>query len=93
MDVVTRWKIAVPLIGLSLLMLVPALIGTFMWWSEFGVTYRVLSISICLVVVAQLAVAVSIGVGSTEGVPWWRIGLVGLAILVSCGLAALREAL
>ncbi|MFF5199446.1 hypothetical protein ACFY3B_07525 [Micromonospora parva] len=32
-----RWKIAAPLIGLSLLMVVPAWFDTVTWWSFFGV--------------------------------------------------------
>ncbi|MFG1674631.1 hypothetical protein [Micromonospora sp. NPDC049282] len=86
-----RWKLAVPLILLSLLMLVPALFGTVMWWPEFGTAYRLLSVAICLVIAAQLGIAVSIGVRPARDVPWLRIGLVLAAILVSCGLAALRR--
>ena len=91
MNAFTRWKIAVPLIGLSLLMLAPALFGAWAWWSEFGAAYRVLSVVICLVIVVQLGVAVSIGVRPTRDVPWLRIGLVAGAILLSCGLAVLRD--
>ncbi|MCZ7437727.1 hypothetical protein O7598_15070 [Micromonospora sp. WMMC241] len=86
-----RWKLATPLILLSLLMLVPALFGTVMWWSEFGLAYRLLSIAICLVVVVQLGIAVSIGARPARDVPWLRVGLVLAAILASCGLAARRS--
>ncbi|WLS44512.1 hypothetical protein Q3V37_24460 [Micromonospora profundi] len=31
-----RWKLATPMIGLSLLMAVPAVFGTVTWWSFYG---------------------------------------------------------
>jgi hypothetical protein len=87
----TRWRLAVPLIGLSLLMAVPAIYGTWVFWSDFGNTYRSLSILICLALLAQLALAVSIGVRPTREVPWLRIGLVALTFMVACGVAAVRR--
>ncbi|SDZ46229.1 hypothetical protein SAMN05444365_11919 [Micromonospora pattaloongensis] len=86
-----RWRLAVPLIGLSLLMAVPATYGTWVFWSDFGNTYRLLSLVICLALVAQLALAVSIGVRPTRDVPWARIGLMAVAFLVACGVAAVRR--
>ncbi|MFI6163927.1 hypothetical protein ACIA59_28750 [Micromonospora haikouensis] len=86
-----RWRIAVPLIGLSLLMVVPAVFGTWVFWSDFGNTYRALSVVICLALVAQLALAVSIGVRPTRDVPWLRIGLMVVTFLVACGVAAVRR--
>jgi hypothetical protein len=86
-----RWKLAFPLIGLSGLLVAPALFGTWTWWSDYGVAFRVLSIIICLVAIATVSVAVSIGVKPTRDVPWLRIGLVALGILLTCGLALLRE--
>ncbi|WP_444947441.1 hypothetical protein [Micromonospora ureilytica] len=86
-----RWKLATPLIGLSLLMVVPAVFGTVAWWSFYGVGYRVLSVVICLVLTVQLAVAVSIGVRPSRDVPWTRAGLVILGMLVACGLARIRH--
>ncbi|WP_406070340.1 hypothetical protein [Micromonospora sp. NBC_01638] len=88
-----RWKLATPLIGLSLLMAVPAVFGTVTWWSFYGVGYRVLSVVICLILTAQLAVAVSIGVRPSNDVPWMRVGLVILGILLTCGLARIRHEL
>ncbi|WP_346535564.1 hypothetical protein [Micromonospora sp. DPT] len=86
-----RWRLAVPLIGLSLLMVVPAVFGTWTFWSEFGNTYRALSVVICLALLAQLALAVSVGVRPARDVPWLRIGLMGITFLVACGLAAVRR--
>jgi hypothetical protein len=87
----TRWQIAFPLIGLTLLLLVPALFGTRAWWSDYGVAFRALSIAICLVMAAAVGISISIGVRPSRDVPWLRIGLVALGILLACGLAALRE--
>ncbi|MGW0239869.1 hypothetical protein [Micromonospora chalcea] len=86
-----RWRLAVPLIGLSLLMAVPAVYGTWIFWADFGNTYRSLSVVICLALLAQLGLAVSIGVRPTRDVPWLRIGLVAVSFLVACGLAAVRR--
>ncbi|MGW3788387.1 hypothetical protein ACWD5Z_27660 [Micromonospora chokoriensis] len=86
-----RWRLAVPLIGLSLLFVVPTIYGTWVFWSEFGSTYRSLSIVICLALLAQLALAVSIGVRPSRDVPWLRIGLIAVAFLVACGVAAVRR--
>ncbi|MEU8329349.1 hypothetical protein [Micromonospora sp. NPDC048839] len=88
-----RWKLATPLIGLSLLMVVPAVFGTVNWWSFYGVGYWMLSVFICLVRAAQLAVAVSIGVRPSRDVPWTRVGLVIVGMLVACGLTRIRYGL
>lgn len=86
-----RWKIAIPLLGLSLLMLVPAVFGAWAWWSEFGVAYRVMTILICVVVAGCVALSLSIGIKQTREVPWLRIGLVVAGILATCGLAVARN--
>ncbi|MEU8314991.1 hypothetical protein [Micromonospora sp. NPDC049033] len=86
-----RWRLAVPLIGLSLLMVVPAVYGTWVFWSEFNAMYQALSVVICLALLAQLGLAVSIGVRPTRDVPWLRIGLIALAFLLACGVAAVRR--
>ncbi|MGW4465108.1 hypothetical protein [Micromonospora sp. NPDC004704] len=86
-----RGQLAFSLILLNLLMLTAALFGTWAWWSEYGVVYRVLSVLICLIVIGTLGVSVSIGVKPTRDVPWLRIGLVALGILLSCGVALLRR--
>ncbi|MFD6712346.1 hypothetical protein AMK25_22385 [Micromonospora sp. TSRI0369] len=91
MSVWKRWRIAFPLLALSLLMFVPAVFGTWAWWSENGTAYRVLSIIICLVVAGCVGVSLSVGIKRTEDVPWLRIGLVALGVLTVCGLAALRD--
>ncbi|MEH0972806.1 hypothetical protein V6U77_16940 [Micromonospora sp. CPCC 205546] len=93
MDVALRWKLATPLIGLTLLMVVPAVFGTIAWWSLEGTGYRVLSVVICLVLTAQLVLAVSIGVRPRSDVLWIRVGLVILGMLLACGLARLRSEL
>ncbi|MET8364128.1 hypothetical protein ABZU53_11220 [Micromonospora sp. NPDC005194] len=87
----TRWKIAVPLTGLSLLLLVPSVFGALAWWSENGFAYQVLTIVICLVVTACVALSLSIGIKPARDIPWLRIGLVALGILATCGLAVARN--
>ncbi|WP_244298480.1 hypothetical protein [Micromonospora cremea] len=52
-----------------------------------------LSVVICLVLTAQLAVAVSIGVRPSTDVSCTRVGLVVLGILLTCGLARIRHEL
>ncbi|MFE9960505.1 hypothetical protein [Micromonospora sp. NPDC005299] len=87
----TRWKIAIPLTGLSLLMLIPAVFGTWAWWSENSTTYRALSVVICLVTAATVATALSVGIRPARDTPWLRIGLVALGVLATCGLAIVRR--
>ncbi|MEU8374732.1 hypothetical protein AB0C22_16630 [Micromonospora sp. NPDC048894] len=91
MSVWKRWRIAFPLLALSLLMFVPAVFGTWAWWSENGTAYRVLSVFICLVVAGCVGVSLSVGIKRAEDVPWLRIGLVALGVLVTCGLAVVRD--
>ncbi|MEU3454064.1 hypothetical protein ABZ671_10720 [Micromonospora sp. NPDC006766] len=86
-----RWKIATPLIGLSVLVLIAAVFGTWAWWSFNGPIYRALSVIICLVAAATFAAALSVGIKPARDVPWLRIGLVGLGILTNFGLAALQD--
>jgi len=87
----THWKIAIPLTGLSILMLIPAVLGTWAWWSENSPTYRALSVVICLVTAATVATSMSVGIKPARNVPWLRIGLVGLGVLATCGLTVLRR--
>jgi hypothetical protein len=91
MSVWTRWKIAFPLLGLSLLLLVPAVFGAWAWWSENGAAYRAVTVLICLVVAGCVGLSLSIGIKPTRDVPWLRIGLVVVGILATCGLAVVRD--
>ncbi|MFI8802827.1 hypothetical protein [Micromonospora chalcea] len=93
MDARMRWRLAVPLIGLSLLMVVPAIAGTWVFWFEFGNTSRALSIAVCVLLLAQLGLAASIGVRPTRDVPWLRIAMIALAFVLACGVAAVRRSL
>ena len=90
MDARMRWRLAVPLIGLSLLMVVPAIAGTWVFWFEFGSTYRALSVA-ALLLLAQLGLVASIGVRPARDVPWLRIALIALAFVLACGVAAVRR--
>ncbi|MGV9764763.1 hypothetical protein [Micromonospora tulbaghiae] len=92
MDARMRWRLAVPLIGLSLLMVVPAIAGTWVWF-EFGNTYRALSVAVCVLLLAQLGLAASIGVRPARDVPWLRIAMIALAFVLACGVAAVRRSL
>jgi hypothetical protein len=92
MNAWTRWRIAFPLTGLTLLLLVPAIVGAVAWWSLRDPAERVLTVVICLILTAGLAVSLSIGITRTERTPWLRIGLVLSSFLLTCGLAAwMRE--
>ncbi|SDY93730.1 hypothetical protein SAMN05444365_104224 [Micromonospora pattaloongensis] len=88
MNAWTRWRLALPLIGLSAISLTAALIGLVAWWDLSDVGERALSTAISLVLATSLAVSVSIGVRRTEDVPWLRIGAVAVGFLISCGLSA-----
>lgn len=85
-----RWRIAIPLLGLSLLLFVPAVFGAWAWWSENGAAYRTATVLICLVVASCVGISLSIGIRKTDYVPWLRIGLVVAGILATCGLTVVR---
>jgi hypothetical protein len=81
-----RWRIAIPLLDLSLLLFVPAVFGAWAWWSENGAAYRTATVLICLVVAGRIGTSLSIGNRRTDDVPWLRIGLVAAGVLATCGL-------
>lgn len=85
-----RWRIALPLLGLSLLLFIPAVFGAWAWWSEFGTAYRTITVLICLMLATCVGASLSIGIKKREGVPWIHIGVVALGILAACGLTAVR---
>ncbi|MFE9206223.1 hypothetical protein [Micromonospora sp. NPDC007230] len=91
MSIWTRWKIAIPLLGLSLLLLVPSVFGAWAWWSVSGPAYKAMTVLICLVVAGCVGLSLSIGLKQTRDVPWLRIGLVVVGMLATCGLAIARN--
>jgi hypothetical protein len=84
----TRWRIAVPLAGLTGLSLAAALTGTIVWWSLTDPPERALSIVISLILAIGFATSISIGLIRTDDIPWLRIGAALLTILITCGLSA-----
>lgn len=93
MDARMRWRLAVPLIGLS-----PA-DGRPRHRRNLGVlvgvreTYRALSVAVCVLLLAQWGLAASIGVRPARDVPWLRIAMIALAFVLACGVAAVRGSL
>jgi len=88
-----RWRLAFPLIGLSLLMLTVSLIGMINRWPEASWGYRTMIVATSLSLSWSLVVSVSIGMRPTRDVPWLRIGLVLLGFLLAYGVAALHRSL
>lgn len=88
-----RWRLAVPLIGLSLLIVVPVIVSIWVFWLELGNTYRALSVAVCVLLLAQVGLAASIDVRPTRDVPRLRIGLLALAFVLACRVAADRRSL
>jgi uncharacterized membrane protein YgaE (UPF0421/DUF939 family) len=78
-----------PLIGLSALSLAAAIAGLTAWWSLSDTTERTVNVAIALVLTANLALSVSIGITRTAETPWLRIGIIALGFALSCGLSAL----
>jgi hypothetical protein len=90
-----RWRVALPLTGLSSIFLVAAVYGGVTWWSDSSLAEQALTIVICLLLAVSLLGSVSIGLLKTDGrdLPWMRIGVVVLALLLSCGVTVLRRSL
>lgn len=82
-----RWRIAVPLMGLTGLCLAAAVTGTIVWWSADSITDRALLITASLVFLAGFAASLSVGVTAADEVPWWRVGIAVLSIAAGCGLS------
>jgi hypothetical protein len=68
-----RWRIAIPLIGLTLVALIPVVLGAIAWWDLRSSTDRIITIA-AVVLLLGLAVSVSIGVRRTDDTPWLSIG-------------------
>jgi hypothetical protein len=88
-----RWRVALPLAGLSSIFLVAAIYGAAAWWSDSDPVARVLTVIICLLLAIGLIGSISIGVQVRgRDLPWARIGVVVLALLLSCAVTVARRA-
>ncbi|MEU0962636.1 hypothetical protein ACIBSS_30835 [Micromonospora aurantiaca] len=52
-----------------------------------------MSVVVCVLLLAQLGLAASIGVRPARDVPWLRIAMIALAFVLACGVAAVRRSL
>lgn len=83
-----RWRLAIPLIGLSALFFAASLTGTVVWWSLSSPGDRAVRVATSVLSAVSLAASVSIGTMRAEDVPWVRIGVVAGGLVLCCGLAA-----
>lgn len=89
-----RWRLAIPLIGLSALLVGPAVAGAIVRWPRYDLHERVLTVVICAVLAMTLGVSVSVGVKATEGrIPWQRMALIFAGFGLACGATYVRRLL
>lgn len=88
MNAWTRWRIAIPLVGLTGLSLAAAIAGTITWWSLDSPGDRRLLIAISVILTAGVVISLSIGISRTAEIPWLRIAAAALTLVAACGASA-----
>jgi hypothetical protein len=94
MSALTRWRLATPLIILSLLCLGATALGAWAYWSVDSTSERALTAFLGIMFATALAASISIGTDrKVQDVPWLRIGTVILLFVLACGVALVRRSL
>lgn len=87
-----RWRLATPLILLSLLGLGSTLTGAWLFWAVQNGAERALTAVLATMMAINVAISVSIGTDrKLDDTPWLRIGAVLLFFALSCGVALVRR--
>lgn len=87
-----RWRLAAPLLLLSLLCLAATLIGAWAYWAVDDAAERAVTIVLAVMYAANVGISTSIGADrNLNDTPWARIGTIVLVFLLSCGAAIVRR--
>jgi hypothetical protein len=87
-----RWRLAIPLIVLSLLCLAATVIGAWAYWTVDSAAERALTVFLGVMFAINLAMSISIGTDRRlQDTPWLRVGTVILFFLLGCGVALVRR--
>ena len=94
MSGLTRWRLATPLVILSLLCLSAVILGARLYWSVDGTAERTLTVLAAIMFTANLLLSISIGADRRiQQTPWVRLGIVITLFALSCFVGMLRESL
>ncbi len=87
-----RWRLATPLLLLSLLCLAATLIGAWAYWAISDTAERTITIFLAVMFALNVGMSVSIGTDrNLEETPWLRIGTIILMFLLACGVSVVRR--
>ncbi|BCY11781.1 hypothetical protein [Actinoplanes sp. L3-i22] len=86
-----RWRLAMPFIVFSLLLLAASAGGLWLYWDLDSPIRRALTAFMCLMLGLAVYVSFSIALDrKSDGIPWWRMGVVVLFIALTTGVAWVR---
>jgi hypothetical protein len=89
-----RWRLATPLIFLSLMCLTATVIGAWAYWADDTAPERALTVFLGIMFAINLGVSISIGTDrDLRDTPWLRVGAVILFFALACGVALVRRSL
>ncbi|HET6262468.1 MAG TPA: hypothetical protein VFG99_09555 [Chloroflexia bacterium] len=89
-----RWRLATPLLLLSLMGLASVVAGAWLFWSLQSYAERALTALLAIIMAMNGALSVSIGTDRRlDDTPWLRIGTIVLLFVLSCGVAVARRQL
>lgn len=92
MSTLTRWRLATPLLLLSLLFLAATLIGAWAYWSLQSTAERAITVLLAVMFATNAGMSISIGTDrSIQDTPWLRIGTIILVFLLGCGMTIARR--
>jgi hypothetical protein len=89
-----RWRLAIPLVFLSLICLAATVIGAWAYWAVDSAAERALTVFLAVMFAINVAISVSIGTDRRlQDTPWLRVGTVILFFLLGCGVTLVRRSL
>jgi lipoprotein signal peptidase len=87
-----RWRLAVPLLILSLLCLGATGLGAWLYWSVDDNVERFITVFLALMFTLNAGMSVSIGTGrNVESIPWLRIAIIIVFFVLACGVTIARD--
>jgi hypothetical protein len=87
-----RWRLATPLLLMSLLSLGATLLGAWAYWSVDDAYERFLTVFLAIMFAMNVGMSISIGTDrNLDDTPWLRIGTIILFFVLACGVAIVRR--
>jgi hypothetical protein len=88
----TRWRLAMPFIILSGLLLFATGLGAWAFWSQWSGAERAITVFLGIMFAMCVGISVSIGADrKIQDIPWMRMGTVALFIALGCGVTLARR--